>query len=358
MRRTWVVSGLLIVSCLLFLQAGCENGDKEITTTPGTGSAGPSPKITFEKLDYDFGEAGVNTTRTSEITFQNTGDALLKITNVEGCCGVHTKLDKYELSPGETGKMEMEWKTKPNPTMMIWRVTFHSNDKENPTLTLNMKAKLVQRITWDPERLKLCLQEENAGCPKIRIWSLDERPFSITGLKSTAECITADFDASKEAKEFVLEPKVDLEKIRQNLQGSLNLDLNHPEGSEALILFDVVPKYTLTPQLLIVYAAAPGKPITRKIKLLDNFGKTPEVESITSKGGTIAVKILGQKKIPDKDGCEIELEVTPTAPAVKGKTIYTDTFSINLKGGEELSIDCNAYYTAVRTKTKVQSEAT
>lgn len=322
------------------------------------GSAGPSPKITFEKSAYDFGEAGINTTRTNEIPFQNTGKAVLKIEHVQGCCGVSVKPNKWELSPGETGVLEMEWTAKDHPTTMVWRVVIHSNDRENPVLTLNMKAKLVQRIMWEPPRLKLCLQEENAGCPKIKIWSLDERPFSITGLKSTAECITADFDASQEAKEFVLEPKVDLEKIRQNLKGSLKLDLNHPEGSEAVILYDVMRKYTLTPQSLIVYGAAPGKSMTRKIKLLNNFGTTPEVESVASKGDVIAVKMLGQKKIPDKDGYEIELEVTPTAPAVKGKMIYTDTFSISLKGGEELSITCNAYYTAVRTKTKVQSGAT
>jgi len=355
MKRRCVVSGLLIVFCLLSLQSGCGEGDG-ITTTPGAKPTGPSPKITFEKLDYDFGEAGVNTTRTNEITFQNTGEAVLKITNVEGCCGVQVKLSTLELSPGETGKMEVEWKAKSYPTTMLWRVTVHSNDRENPRLTVNMRATLVRRIAWEPERIKLCLNEENAGCPNIKIRSLDDRPFSITGLKSTAECITAAFDASKEAKEFVLEPKVDPEKIRQNLKGSLSLDLSHPEGREISILFDVVPKYTLTPQLLIVFGAVPGKPITRKIKVLNNFGTPSEVESVRSKGETIAVKILGQKEIPS--GYEIELEVTPMAPAVEGKTIYTDTFSLNLKGGEELSITCNAHYTASRAKTRMQSEAT
>ena len=355
MRRKYVVSGLLIASCFLFLQAGCGDGYEK---PPGTKPAGPSPRITFEKLAYDFGEVGVNSKRTDEIAFQNTGEVSLKIMNIEGCCGVSVRVNKLEFSPGETGKMEVEWTAKSYPTTMMWRVTIHSNDKENPSLTLNMKATLVQRIAWEPERIKLCLNEENAGCPKIKIRSLDDRPFSITGLKSTAECVTAEFDSSKEAKEFVLEPKVDPEKIRQNLKGSLSLDLSHPEGREISILFDVVPKYTLTPQLLIVFGAAPGKPMTRKIKVLSNFGKLPEVESIASKGEAIAVKMLGQKKIPGKDGYEIELEVTPTAPAVKGKTIYTDTFSLNLKGGEELSITCNAYYTAGGTKTKVQSEAT
>lgn len=357
MKRKYVVSGLLIVCCLLSMQSGCVDGNGK-PPAPGAKPTGPLPRITFEKLAFDFGEAGVNTTRTNEVTFQNTGEALLKIENIQGCCGVNVKVNKLEFEPGETGKLEVEWTAKSDPTIMFWRIVVHSNDWENPAVTLNMQATLVRRIAWEPERLKLCLNEDNSGCPNVTIRSLDDQPFSITGLKSTGDSITADFDPSIEAKEFVLEPKVDPEKIQQNLQGSINLELNHPEGREVSILFDVMSKYTLTPQLLIVYAAEPGKPITRKIKLLNNFGEAPEVESVTSTGETIAVKMLGQKKIPDKNGYEIELEVTPTAPAVKGKTIYTDTFSLNLKGGEELSITCNAYYTAVSTKTKKQSEAT
>ena len=68
------------------------------------------------------------------------------------------------------------------------------------------------------------------------------------------------------------------------------------------------------------------------------------------------MKMLGQKKITN--GYELELEVTPTAPAVEGKTVYTGTFSLNLKSGEPLPVTCNVYYTKGRTKTRAQSEAT
>jgi hypothetical protein len=112
----------------------------------------------------------------------------------------------------------------------------------------------------------------------------------------------------------------------------------------------------VSPQLLIIFGAEPGKPTVRKIKILSYYGEAVEVESVASKGQTLAVKMLGQKAI--SNGYELEVEITPTAPAVEGKTLYTDTFSLNLKGGEELSITCNAYYATGRSATQVQSEAT
>jgi hypothetical protein len=142
---------------------------------------------------------------------------------------------------------------------------------------------------------------------------------------------------------------VDVEKLQRNLQGRLSMELTHPEGRAITILFDVLPKYTLDPQLLIVFRAEPGKPTVRKIKVRSNYGKAPEVESISSKGDTIAVKVLGQKEI--RNVCELEVEITPMAPAVEGKIVFTDTFSLNLKSGEQLSMTCNAYYATGKAQT-------
>jgi hypothetical protein len=352
MKRISVVLGLLAAGYLSIGLVGC---GKNNGLTTGSEVKGPSPKITFEKEVYDFGEVGVNTKRTDQIKFSNTGDALLKITHIEGCCGVNVKLDKKELGPGETGILEMEWTAKRIPTTMMWRLVVQSNDRANPEVILTMMAKLVQRVACDPPRLRLCLDKENAGCPKLTIRSLDKRPFSIKGIKSTADCITADFDPSKEATEFVLEPKVSMEKLQQNLQGRIGFELTHPEGREIAVLFDVLPKYTLNPQLLIVLEAMPGRPMVRKIKVTGNFGESPDVKSVSSKDGTFAVKLLGEKVIDG--GREIEVEITPLAPVVEGKTVYTGTLSITLESDEELPITCNAYYTARRIKAKSQSEA-
>ena len=66
------------------------------------------------------------------------------------------------------------------------------------------------------------LDKDNAGCPKLALRSLDGQPFSIIAIRSPADCITATFDPDVKATEFVLEPKVHTEKLK-NLKGGEKL---------------------------------------------------------------------------------------------------------------------------------------
>ncbi len=361
------VAQIMCVICglVFFLQIGCQEQAKlaekptaaltepnepleEIEAAPEPNK--PSPKIMFEKVVYDFGEVGPSKENTGEFKFTNNGEALLKITKVGKCCGVVTSLDKMEYAPGESGALEVKWKSGPQPAVMRRQLVVHSNDRTNPQINLTIKAKTVLKVAWEPKRLRLFLDEENAGCSKVTLSSLDDRPFSITGFKSTADCITADYDSSVEATKFVLEPKVDAEKLQKNLKGRVNISLNHPQGNAATILFDVLPKYTVNPPLLIVFDAEPEKPIVRKISVLNNYGKDFEIESVSSKDNNVDVKVLEQKKI--RNGYQLDTEITP--PAAEGKIRFTDTFSVNIKDGEKLTIRCNGYYSKRKPKSETQ----
>jgi hypothetical protein len=365
MKRKCCVSVYLIVSCALLLQAGCQEQSKlakEPSVTPAEPTEpleevevapepnGPSPRITFENVVHDFGEVGPSTKKTGELKFTNTGEALLKITKIGQCCGVRTELDKKEYAPGESGALKVNWTSGPQPSVFKRQLVVHSNDRANPTTTLSIKAKVVLRVAWEPKRLRLFLDEENAGCPKLTVSSLDNQPFSIMGFKSTADCITADFDSSVEATKFVLEPKVNPEKLQKNLKGRINVSLTHPEGNAAAILFDVLPKYTVNPPLIIVFNAEPEKPIVRKISVLNNYGKDFEIESVTSRSNTVAIEVLEQKKI--RSGHQLDVEITP--PATDGKIRFTDVFYVSIKDGERMPITCNGYFSKTKPKPKTQ----
>jgi len=335
----------VICGLVLFLQIGCQEQAKI--------SEEARPKIKFESLVYDFGEVGPSSKHEGEFKFTNVGEGLLKITKVGKCCGVVTKLDKMEYAPGESGVLKVEWNSGPLESTTKRQLVVHSNDETNPQTTLTIKAKTVLKVAWEPKRLKLFLDEDNAGCPKITIRSIDNRPFSITGFKSTADCITADYDPTKEATEFVLEPKVDIEKLQKSQRGRVNISLSHPQGKAATILFSVLPKYTVNPPLIIIFNAEPEKPIVRTISVLNNYHKDFEIESLTSENNLIAMKIQEQKKI--NNGYQLEVEITP--PPADGKTRFSDLFSLNIKDGEKLPIRCNGYYTKSKADSATQQTA-
>jgi hypothetical protein len=347
----------VICGCVLLLQLGCQEQAKlaeKPTIAPETAAVGspekdetalakldkPAPKITFEKTVYDFGQVGLEAKkRVAEFKFTNTGDGLLEITEVEKCCGAVIRLDKIEYAPGESGVLKVEYRSSPKVGLDRKTVYVNSNDKTSPRIALTLKVRVVSKVSCSPKRLRLFLEEENAGCPKIVLSSLDNQPFAITKFGSTADCITADVDGSVEATKFILEPSVDTEKLNNNLKGRINISLTHPEEKEARIFFDVLPKFRIDPPLILTFNAEPQKPILRKITVLNNYGGDFEIESASSKDNT--VKVLSRKKI--RDGYQFEVEIMP--PPTEGKTQFIDVFFVKIKGGDGLGTVCRGFYT-------------
>ena len=353
MRRKYIAPICFIACSSLLWLSGCQSQVKPEGEPAGLtandkapDSSGAGARIAFAKLTHDFGDVSPNKPYKAEIKFTNTGeDGILKISKVSKCCGVVTKLagNKTEYQPGESGAVLIEWRSGSQPMVFARDFTVHSNDKANPAVKLKVRAKITLKVTWEPKRMRLFLGEDNAGGQDITIKSVDGRPFSITSFKSTGDCIMADFDPSVAATKFVLEPKVNASKLHQNLKGRILIGLTHPDGNAAIILFDVTPKYTMDPPLLLFFYAEPGKPIVRKISVLNNYEQDFRVESLSSKTGTVGVEVLSTRKLTH--GYQLEVEVTPPEPASKGQIKLLDEFVLTLEAGEKIPIKCNLYYT-------------
>ena len=360
MKRNCLFLYLLTVIFFAFLNVSCQDQAKvdgelksvstgaEEQSVLAPDSNQPSPKIKFEKVVLDFGKVGPGTKSTGEFKFTNTGEGVLKITKIGDCCGVVTKLEKKEYAPGDSGVLKVIYNASIRTGKAPRQLVVHNNDKSNPSARLTIKAEIVAKITCKPEKLTLFLDEENAGCGKLTINSLDNQPFAITGIRSTANCITADFDPTVKATEFLLDLKVDMEKLQQNQKGSIDISLTHPEGKMTFVRFDVVPKYSVNPPLIIVFNAEAQKPIKRKVWILNNYKEDFEIESTSSKENTI--KVINQSKV--NNGYQFEVEIIP--PEQQDQLRFTDIFNINIKGGEKQAVSCNGYYVRsnIRPKTK------
>lgn len=355
MKRSYLVLVAIIMNVALLLHVGCQEQarvaaeptvQEELETAPGQPAPiqekrpPTGPRVTFEELVRDFGEIGPGTRKTSDFRFTNTGDSLLKVTEIERCCGVTARLSKRQYAPGEGGALAIEYRAPTRPGVMRRQLYFNSNDKENPRIALTIKVKIVPKVNYDPKRLNLLLKDENAGCRDITLSSLDNKPFSIRHFKSTADCITADIDSSVEATKFVLSPQVDVQKLRRALNGVIYIGLTHPECAEVTITYNALPRFKTTPPQIIVFKAEPDKPIARKVWILSNYREDFEIESTSSDNKLI--RVLSQKKIAN--GYQFEVEVVP--PAAQGNRRFTDMFHVNIKGGGQVAIKCQGFYAA------------
>jgi len=347
MKYNCLILSVFVVSCVLLLQLGCQ-GQAGTSPESKTGStkaestaevSEAAPEIAFEKVVHDFGEIGPVTKNVCEFKFTNTGQGLLKITKVSKTCGCTPyTLDKKEYEPGESGALKVRYNSSRRPGSITKKLFVSSNDKANPKVTLTVKARIVKRVDYKPKELSLLLDRDNAGCLAITLSSLDGKSFSIKRFKSTANCITADVNSSVKATEFVLEPRVDMEKLQKNLKGRIDIGLTHPECDLVTVRFNTLPEFEINPSTLVVLGAEPLKPVTKKLWVLNNYNEDFEVESASSQKGII--KVLSQEKFGNR--YKFELEIIP--PPAEDKRRFTDVFYVKIKGGERLKVNCRGFY--------------
>ena len=336
----------------MFLLAGCQKpaqvgeGPKPMPQEPQpivepqkVEPSKPTPKITFEKLVYDYGDIGPGTDNVGEFKFTNVGQGLLIITGIKDCCGVSTSLQKRQYAPGESGVVKARFHSSSVPSVFAREIQVYSNDPSKPEVALRLKARIIPKVAHEPQRLNLLLKDKNAEIPEITLTSLDGKPFSITQVRSTLNSVTADFDPAVQATKFILKPEIDVQRLQQGLNGYIQISLTHPQCGQLSIPFNATPRFTITPPQLIVLKAEPQKPVIRKVWVLSNYGDNFEVESTSSQNGII--KLRKQEKV----GSSYQFEVEITPPEAKDQRRFTDTFVVNLTGGEKLAIVCQGFYT-------------
>jgi hypothetical protein len=334
-----------------------EESEPELTAPEPAGSSAKAetapapvkrgPTITFEKEVYDFGNVEPRSNNVCEFKFTNTGDRLLKIIEISKSCGCTPyTLEKMEYEPNESGVLKVQYNASTQPTSVKKILYVSSNDEARPTVELTIEARIVANVDYQPKKLNLSLNKENADCPAITIKSLDGKPFSIKGFKAVGRpkqienIIIADYNSSVEAAEFVIQPKVDVEKLREVLGGHVEITFAHPESDMISIPFEVLPRFKVTPPSIIIYKAGLEKSVTREVWVLSNYDEDFEVESASSLEGTI--KVLSQEKIDNR--YKFELEITPPATGRGRKGFFTDTFFVDIKGGERLKVACRMFY--------------
>jgi TPR repeat protein len=318
----------------------------ELKKTESIGEAVPAtvkgkPEITFEDVVHNFGDIEPGSKNVCEFKFKNTGDSLLKIIEVSKSCGCTPyTLEKMEYEPNESGTLKVEYHASSRPTSVRKTLFVSSNDEAKPKVELVIKAEIVMKVDYRPKKLNLLLNKENAGCPAITLKSRDSLPFSIKGFKAKPieNVITADYNSSVKATEFVLQPKVDVEKLQRG--GRIEITITHPENRLITIPFEVLPRFKITPPSVIIYKAGLEKSVTREVWILSNYDEDFEVESTSSREGTM--KVLSQEKIDNR--YKFELEITPPATMKGRKGFFTDTFFVDIKGRERLKIPCRMFY--------------
>lgn len=384
MKSNWTILLVIIVALAMNLQSGCQEADK--APEPDTKIIAPppeTPKVVEDKKPqtketkkapiriqakdsqkqgekkpvievanpvHDFGKVAPNKKYNCEFEFKNVGNAQLKITKIQTTCGCTVpQLKKKTYAPGESGSIKVAFRTPTRQGSTSKRLYILSNDKKNPKLGLTLKATVELKVSFKPKSLELSLKAENADARPVTITSKDGQAFAIKSITSTRNIITADFDPEAEATEFVLEPKIDMAQLKENLKGNVKIGVTHPGSGLINIPYSTLALFEVSRPRIVIQNADPKSPVVKTVWIKSNYDDQIEIESISSLKGHM--EVLSQQA--EEAGINLEVRVTPPPQTEKSKRYFRDELRIKVKdSADDLLVRCNGWYPRKPAKTK------
>ena len=333
---------------IVLVPLGCDG----LATSTRVPSRVPSTdaKIYVVNKVCDFGEISPLEKPSGMFQIKNIGTDILYLTRIKLCCGARHELSSDELKPGETSVLAVTYVANTIGPFEKY-LNVYSNDANTPDVKLTIKGNVVRRLAWTPERFKLFLDKDNGGCLPVKITSLDGKPFSLNIFTATENCMTADIDPNKVAKEFILYPKVDLEKLKSLKipKGVVRIGHNHPGCDVIKLNYDLHKRVAFAPKRFLVLNADPTKTRIQRLTILDNYANSLSleqdgkdsmfaIESVHCEKGSSVLK--STKKL--EDGYQLTFQITPPDPA--GQRLFQDLITIVVSTGDEIQVPVNGIY--------------
>jgi hypothetical protein len=112
------------------------------------------PIATVDVAAFDFGNAEQNSQVSHTYILKNTGDQPLEIARTRTTCGCTVaQPSKMTLARGETSNIDVTFSTGSRTGKQEKRITVETNDPKNPKTVLVLTGNVMQRLTFDPDRL-------------------------------------------------------------------------------------------------------------------------------------------------------------------------------------------------------------
>jgi hypothetical protein len=350
MKSLKIIGLITLTIMLLSPLSGCQEPQKAQITPEKVKTEEPQPKaqpdkekpiIRVDKPLHDFGKVAPGSKNSCEFEFKNVGNAPLIIKKVHSTCSCSIgKLEKKEYQPGESGKITSSYRASTTEGTVKKHLYIESNDPKNPRFELTLKATIELKVAATPKKLDLLLKEENAGIKPITLRSKDQKEFSIKSITSSNTVITAEFDPTVKASQFVLNPKVNIEKLKKTLNGNIRINLDHPECKTLTVRYTAKPLFEVSRPRIILQNAVPEKPVIKDVWVKSNYGENFEIESIKSEKNYM--KILSQKK--QANSVKLQVEITPPPRSDQKRRYITDKLKINIKDSDTLTISLSGWY--------------
>ena len=183
-------SWMIAVSLVAQVAWGQGAATDPAATTTNQAADGPAPKIQFDTVVYDFGTTSSVQQLSGKFVISNVGSGTLEIKKPQPSCGCTVPaLKNDKLAPGESTDLAFTVNVGSPRGHFEKQITVPSNDPNQPSVRLTLKADIVPTFEVTPQNIGLGdIHQGKTTNVVVQIKRLDSKPLGLTkveaGLKS------------------------------------------------------------------------------------------------------------------------------------------------------------------------------
>jgi hypothetical protein len=275
---------------------------------------GKSPKIVFDQVEFDFGQADSGDTVEHTYRFRNEGDSTLTIERVQASCGCTGALASVkDVPPGGAGEVMATFRTKGYQGPVTKGISVETNDPQNRMIRLALKGEVVTAVSVEPRSLNFgrINRNERPQPVKLTLKLREGKDLRIQSVSTDASAIvlTRVEELDSGAVYTVgLREKVPVGR----LYGNIVIRTSGNKSPEIQVPFygTVEGNVSVNPQFLSFAAIPPGQEVRRELTLVRTGKSSFTVQEIKP-----SAKELTTRLEPVKEGEEYRVTVSYHAGA-------------------------------------------
>src|SRR6266404_1685036 len=176
------------------------------TPAPSAATEPGGPKIEFSTNVYDFGRVKSGELVKYTYYFTNTGDALLELSDVHPSCGC-TAAGEYtkKVEAGQSGQIPIQFNSANFNGQVVKTVTVTSNDKQKPTVVLQLKGTIWKPIELSPAYTVLNIPPDApSASATVKVINNMEEPLEVFAPELSNPSFSLDLKTNQPGKEYQL----------------------------------------------------------------------------------------------------------------------------------------------------------
>lgn len=303
-----------------FTTASC--GEKPAAAPAPSQASAPAPagtgRITFDQTRHDYGTMDQGREAAHVFTIRNKGAGPLKLLGVTTTCGCAAMmLDKNELPPGGTARLEVKFRSGSFVGVVEKYIYVQSDDPRLPRAPLGIRAKVLPVYVMEPPALHLGELPRGQGAVReVTLRDSKGLPFGITSVTVSNEDVKAEVSPNDGGRHPEYHIRVTL-SAKRNV-GPFNLlvipQTDRPEFPRPIILVSgvITGPVQVRPTAVFLGKVMPGQAFQPKTVAISNTGTAPvEIKSVDTGDERIAATVR-----TNAPGREFEIELRAGAMPV------------------------------------------